>query len=108
MKGSSLYMNNYNKDEHKIISDKIKSIKNAKWIVSYDNIKEIKDLYKNYPNKEFSFKHTAYIIREGKEILFLSNDIKQPVIENWNPLGFKYIKRKTTANIVYKQWRAKS
>lgn len=102
LKGSSLYMNNYNESEHKIISKKIKSIKNFKWIVSYDNVKEIKDLYKNYSNKEFSFKHTAYVVREGKEILFLSNNIKQPEIENWNPLGFKFIKRKTTANIVYK------
>ena len=102
LKGSSLYMNNYNESEHKIISEKIKSIKNFKWIVSYDNVKEIKKLYKNFPNKEFSFKHTAYVVREGKEILFLSNNIKQPEIENWNPLGFKFIKRKNTANIVYK------
>jgi len=106
LKGSSLYMNNYNEKEHEIISKKIKSIKNMKWIVSYDNVKEIKDLYQNYPKKEFSFKHTAYVVREGKEILFLSRNIKQPKIEDWNPLGFKYIKRKTTANIVYKQWRA--
>ncbi len=98
LKGSSIYMNNYNKNEHKIISKRIKSIKNIKWIVSYDNVKEIKDLYQNYPNKEFSFKHTAFIVREGKEILFLSKNIKQPVIEDWNPLYFKYIKRKTTAN----------
>lgn len=102
LKGSSLYMNNYNKNEHKIISKKIQSIKNIKWIVSYDNVNEIKDLYRKYSSKEFSFKHTAYEIREGKEILFFSNDIKQPKINNWNPLRFKLIKRKTTANIVYK------
>ena len=102
LKGSSLYMNNYNESEQEIISERIKSIKNVKWIVSYDNVKEIKELYKKYPSKEFSFKHTAYIVREGKEIIFLTNNIKQPEIENWNPLGFKYIKRKTTANIVYK------
>jgi len=102
LKGSSLYMNNYNKNEHEIISKKIKSIKNVKWIVSYDNVKEIKDLYQKYPNKEFSLMHTAYIVREGKEILFLSKNIKQPEIEDWNPLRFKYIKRKTTTNIVYK------
>ena len=102
LKGSSLYMNNYNESEHKIISEKIKSIKNIKWIVSYDNVNEIKTLYRKYPSKEFSFKHTAYIIREGKEILFFSQNIKRPKIDNWNPLRFKLIKRKNTANIVYK------
>ena len=102
LKGSSLYMNNYKESEHKIISEKIKSIKKYKWIVSYDNVKEIKNLYKDFPNKEFSFKHTAYVVREGKEILVFSKDVKQPEINNWDPLRFKYIKRKTTANIVYK------
>ena len=102
LKASTLYMNHYQKENHKNVSDKIKSITNIKWIVSYDNVPEIKELYANYSKKEFSFKHTAYEIRQGKEILFFSRNIKQPEINDWNPLFFKYIKRKTTANIVYK------
>ena len=100
-------MNHYEVENHKIVSDRIKSIKNIKWIVSYDNVPQIQELYLNCPKKEFSFKHTAYESRIGKEILFFSPNLKQPKIENWNPLGFKYIKRKTTANIVYKQQRVK-
>lgn len=102
LKASTLYMNHYEDKNHKKVSDKIKSIQNIKWIVSYDNVPEIQTLYSDCFKKEFSFKHTAYEIREGKEILFLSNNIKQPQIEDWNPLNFKLWKRKTTANIVYK------
>ncbi len=102
LKASTLYMNHYKDENHKNVSDKIKAIENIKWIVSYDNVPEIQELYSECSKKEFSFKHTAYEIRDGKEILFLSDNIKQPEIEDWNPLKFKLRKRKTTANIVYK------
>ena len=45
-KGESLYMNYYNHDDHEEIRKMIKKIKNAEWIVSYDNVKEIRNIYK--------------------------------------------------------------
>lgn len=101
LKASTLYMNHYEEEHHKNVSDKIKSIKNIKWIISYDNVAEIQKLYAKCSKKEFSFKHTAYEIREGKEIMFFSENIDQPEIKDWNPLRFKLKRRKTTANIVY-------
>lgn len=102
-KADSLYLNHYKEFDHKIVSEKIKQIKNHKWIVSYDNVEEIQNLYSDCPKKEFSFKHTAYEIREGKEILFFSDNIKQPEVENWNPLNFKRKKTKASTKIVYKE-----
>lgn len=99
LKASSLYMNHYKDDNHKIVSDKIKAIQNIKWIVSYDNVPEIKQLYSDCQKKEFSFKHTAYESRVGEEILFFSRNIVQPNIENYNPLGFK--RNYNTAEIIY-------
>jgi len=95
-------MNHYQSSNHKKVSDKIKSITDIRWIVSYDNVPEIQTLYTDCFKKEFSFKHTVYEAREGKEVLFLSNNIKQPEIEDWNPLKFKFYKVKATTNIVYK------
>jgi DNA adenine methylase len=102
LKASSLYMNHYKEEHHKEVSEKIKSIKNIRWIVSYDNVPEIRNLFSECQKKEFSFKHTAYNIREGHEILFFSKTIKPPNINNYDPLRFKLDKEKTTANIVYK------
>ena len=102
LKASTLYMNHYEDKNHKKVSDKIKSIRNIKWIVSYDNVPEIQELYSECSKKEFSFKHRAYEIREGKEIMFFSNNIKQPKIKDWNPLNFKLIKGKTASKIIYK------
>ena len=102
LKASTLYMNHYEDKNHKIVSDKIKSIENIKWIVSYDNVPEIRKLYSDCQKKEFSFKHTAYEIRDGKEILFFSKDISQPKIKEWNPIKFKLNKGKTSSRIIYK------
>ena len=102
LKGSTLYMNHYKEYDHKEVSDRIQKIKNIKWIVSYDNVKEIKELYEFCSKKEYSFKHTAYNSREGKEILFFSPGLKQPEIKVWNPLKFVLDKNNSLSRIVYK------
>ncbi len=89
LKASSLYMNHYKYENHKNVSNMIREIKNFHWIVSYDNVPEIQELYSGCKKKEYSFKHTAYEARTGKEILFFSSDLKQPIIDNWDPLKFK-------------------
>lgn len=78
LKGPSLYMSHYRPDDHKEVSEKIMKIKNIKWLVSYDNTLEIKKLYLGSKKKEYSFFHTAYEIREGKEVLFFSDGLKMP------------------------------
>lgn len=98
LKASSLYMNHYKDNNHLNVSEKIKGILNIKWIVSYDNVPEIQSLYSDCDKKEYSFKHTVYNSRVGQEILFFSPTLRQPNIEEWNPLGFKLEK----GEIVYK------
>ena len=82
LKGPSLYMSHYKNDDHQKVSKEIQKIKNAKWIVSYDNTPEIKKLYITSIKKEYTFLHTANEIKEGKEILFFSNNLVVPRIQN--------------------------
>lgn len=100
LKSSTLYMNHYQDKNHENVSNKIRSIKNIKWIVSYDNVPEIKELYSECKKKEFSFKHTAYKSRIGREILFFSKNVVQPKEKNYNPIRFK--KGKNNYSIIYK------
>lgn len=102
LKASTLYMNHYEGDSHKKVSEKIKSIENIKWIVSYDNVPEIQKLYSECDKKEYSFKHTAYESRNGKEILFFSPDLIIPELENKNPVNYKLLKKSSSTDIVYK------
>jgi len=82
LKGASLYMNYYEDNQHKEVADIIKRIKNINWIVSYDNTHEIKNIYKwvsRNRTKKYSFNHSAYRAREGKEILFFSKKLSIPL-----------------------------
>lgn len=78
VKGPLLYMDHYAKDDHKKVAQKIKKIKNARWIVSYDNAPEIKKMYKGCKKKEYSLVHTAHKVHHGKEVLFFSKHLKIP------------------------------
>jgi DNA adenine methylase len=102
LKADSLYMNFYKMNNHKEISERIKKIANIRWIISYDNVTEIKKLYASYLYKEYSFKHTAYKARTGNEILFFSENIIQPIIPNWRPLDFKYKRKMLKCEVIYK------
>lgn len=101
IKGSSLYMNHYKSNDHQSVSKKIEKIEKIHWIVSYDNVLEIKELYTCFNYKEYSFKHTAYNSRLGQEILFFSKSINTPNVENWTPLNFKFIKKNNEKHIKY-------
>lgn len=78
LKGSSLYMNHYNDEQHKEVSNAIKEIQNINWIVSYDNTHEIEKIYSWVKNNKtkYSFNHSAYRAKEGKEVLFFNNKLR--------------------------------
>jgi len=78
LKGPSLYMNHYQHEDHVEVSREIRKIKNAKWIVSYDNTPEIKKMYKSCNKKEYAFFHAAHSMKVGKEILFFSKGLDVP------------------------------
>jgi DNA adenine methylase len=75
-KGPSLYMNHYGHGDHKEVSDAIKKIKYAKWIVSYDETPEIQKLYVNVPFISYDLLHSVRHSRIGKEIIFFCNELK--------------------------------
>ena len=66
----------------------ISQIRRHYWIVSYDNVEQIRNLYKEFHNQEYSLIHTAHSAKEGKEVLFFSNNLKLPN-GNWMPFDFK-------------------
>ncbi len=84
LKGPSLYLNHYKRDDHRKVSEAIQKIKNSKWIVSYDNVDEIKKLYSGFGRIEYSFLHVANKIKEGKEVLFYSKNLA--VSSDQNPI----------------------
>lgn len=77
IKGSSLYKNFYNHEDHLNISNLLRSI-DGSWIVSYDNVPQIVDLYKDLQKKKFSLNYSAGTAKRGNEIMFFSNNLSIP------------------------------
>ena len=76
LKGSCLYLNSYDDDDHELLSEAIRNIRNAAWIVSYDNTKEINDIYCWVEQSEsFNLKHFVNNVKNGKEVLFFKNSL---------------------------------
>ncbi|QAT16526.1 DNA methyltransferase [Candidatus Velamenicoccus archaeovorus] len=77
-KGPLLYMSHYEHDDHKKLSEAIKRINKSKWVVSYDNTREIRELYATCEKREYFLLHTAYKVKKGEEILFISKGLLVP------------------------------
>lgn len=82
IKGSSLYANHYQHDNHNEVSKMIKKIKNSRWIISYDNVQQIKSLYRGFKKIEYSLRYTAHKPKEGNEVLFFDKNLIVPNIIN--------------------------
>lgn len=80
VKGRDLYLNYYNDDDHKAIAKAIKKYK-GKWIISYDAVDFIRELYKGYRQKEYYLSYSAGNPAKGKEVMVYSNGLIIPDID---------------------------
>ena len=84
LKGRDLYLNYYGEEDHRNIAETIKRYK-GKWIISYDAVPFIKELYDNYRQKEFYLNYSAGNPSKGREIMVYSNDLILPDSEIVTP-----------------------
>lgn len=74
-KGAALYLNHYKNDNHVNLARELNNNPNSFWLLTYDDKKEIKNLYKDRRIVKFSFNYNAYESRLGKEVMILSDVI---------------------------------
>lgn len=77
-KGPELYKNHLTHEDHSQIATLVKSIQNHYWMVTYDNVKEIKEMYDGFRNAEYTLSYSAGKATTGKEIMFFSNNLQLP------------------------------
>ena len=80
VKGQDLYLNYYRDKDHQDIAKAIKKFK-GQWIISYDAVDFISELYKDYRQKEYYLSYSAGNPAKGKEIMVYSNDLVIPEAE---------------------------
>lgn len=72
-KGATLYLNHYRKENHEALAKKLNQNKNAFWLLTYDNKREIRALYPDRTVVGFSLNYNAYESRKGREVIILSD-----------------------------------
>lgn len=77
VKGSLLYLNSYEAKHHKALSKFLNSNPDSNWLLTYDNVPEIVNLYKERKQAEFNLSYHINLPKSGKEILVLSDNLKQ-------------------------------
>ncbi len=83
IKGKNLYLNHYAYNDHKEIAKDIHALKNQKWILTYDNVKPIKELYLAYRQKKYNLHYSAGKSETGRELMIFSNNLsitKNPIL----------------------------
>ncbi|HGW6092687.1 TPA: DNA adenine methylase [Serratia marcescens] len=66
--GAGLYRNFYTHNDHVEICDVLSNV-NHPWIVSYDNVSEIKNIYQGYKQDEYFLSYTAQVKKKGSEVM---------------------------------------
>ncbi|WP_117182294.1 DNA adenine methylase [Pseudomonas amygdali] len=76
-KGSTLYTNFYNTEDHKALAQVILGIKKP-WILTYDDATEIQNIYKSRRQFRFNLNYSAAKKRVGTELLIASPHLRIP------------------------------
>ncbi|MDE0151177.1 MAG: DNA adenine methylase [Bdellovibrionales bacterium] len=74
-KGQSLYLNNYKNNNHEELSNFLTKSSLKKWVMTYNDVPYIKNLYKNMQIKNFVIQHNAHYSKIGKEIIIFPKNL---------------------------------
>lgn len=77
-KGQALYLNHYSSKDHAKVARHMKGTAQYKWVMSYDNVPEIVNLYKGLRQVPFNLDYSARDRRQGKEIMISRRSFKFP------------------------------
>ena len=74
VKGASLYYNHFKDSDHAILANNVKRY-SKHWIVSYDNVEQVRKLYKPYHSETYSLNYSVQTHYQGSEVMFFSKGL---------------------------------
>ncbi|MDQ3821849.1 MAG: DNA adenine methylase [Actinomycetota bacterium] len=77
VKGSDLYENFYKHEHHAEIAQLVRQLE-VPWVVSYDDVPEIRELYSGFRSSRYSLRYTAARRYAGAETMFYQPDLRTP------------------------------
>jgi DNA adenine methylase len=86
VKGQGLYDNFYEHQDHLAVAKAMTKIASSKWVVSYDDVPEIRDMYSNFRSLRYRLSYSAQRREQGGEVMFFCPDLDIPKIPETVPM----------------------
>jgi DNA adenine methylase len=77
-KGAELYLNAYSPKDHEKLAKYLAGKSHFHWVLSYDNVPQIRKLYTSHRSLRFNLDYTASERSKGKELMIFKDGIKFP------------------------------
>lgn len=81
VKGKNLYKNFYDHNDHVAIRDVLITIPDSRWILSYDHVDPIIDLYADFEPLVYDLQYSAGRVGQGKEVIFSGSSVTLPEVK---------------------------
>ncbi|MGC3020337.1 DNA adenine methylase [Brevibacterium sp. FAM 24630] len=77
-KAGSLYLNAFRDSDHRALAGCLKDVQRAKWILTYDNVPQVAELYSDLRRRLFALNYSAHRVMKASEIMVFSSDLTIP------------------------------
>jgi DNA adenine methylase len=78
VKGKDLYIDHYGAKDHAVIARLVRRITKQAWIVSYDDVPQIRALYTRYRGLRYELGYSARDVAKGVELMYFSDKLEIP------------------------------
>ncbi len=79
-KGRFLYHDAYGEEDHATVAEAVAELNGLNWIVSYDDVRPIHDLYAQAPWLQYTLNYSARNATRGREVMFFSPKLVVPEV----------------------------
>jgi len=80
-KGSQLYYDYYSDKDHLEVAQAVRSLSKVNWLVSYDDVLPIQEMYGGTPALQYTIGYSARNVLRGREAMFFSDGLVVPEVE---------------------------
>lgn len=77
-KAGSLYLNAFQEADHEALAERLKSVERAKWILTYDNVPQVAELYSSLRRRLFALNYSAHRVMKANEVMVFSPELTIP------------------------------
>lgn len=97
VKGHKLYKSFYSPEDHLKIAKELTRRRKANWVVSYDDVPEIRSAYEPFSPITYFLNYSAGEKSIGMEVIFLSNALKAPQVNGFTAHSLRHVPETKTA-----------